>query len=472
MSLIVSGATIIDGVADRPIEGKAIWVEEGRIKAIDTLEEIGSPPRATVLDAMGKYVIPGMLDANVHLLLDVCLENLMRYWDRFEDLITEAAQVALKSGLTTVFDTWGPRKPLMAVRDRINAGKVPGSRIFCAGNIVGLDGPCSPDFFGNTAQVATPATVERINALWAENVGSSLGWLTPGQVAQEVAAYIEKGVDFIKYASSEHRLDPNTFLALSPRSQRALVEQTHHAGLTAQAHTNSVEGLWAAIEAGCDLIQHCNITGPVPIPEETLELLVKRRTAAVVFAFTAQRWKMIEESGNKPLLNLFGVQETNVRRLMDSGAMLLSAGDAALVAPETSEDPKFKHSWIAAGEDNLSLLGEGHFAWLKAMQEKGLPAMEGLKAVTRNIAVAYQKDRDLGTLEPGKVADMVILKKDPLQAAANYRSIHRVIKQGVVVDRDALPVTALLTGPLAEPSAEVLAYRRRTPGGSGRFPCC
>lgn len=220
MSLVISGATIIDGVASHPIEGQSIWIEGRRIKAVGRRDEIGIPQGAEVIDARGQYVIPGLMDANVHLLCDVRLENLARHMDRYEDLIAEAAQVALKSGLTTVFDTWGPRRFLMAVRDRINAGKTAGSRFFCAGNIVGFDGPFSQDFKSKAPEIASAALCRRINSIWVENVGRHLMWLTPDQLAKEVRAYVGKGIDFIKYASNEHCwASAGAFLAFSPEAQ-------------------------------------------------------------------------------------------------------------------------------------------------------------------------------------------------------------------------------------------------------------
>src|SRR5262245_18474307 len=135
MPLLIYGATIIDGVAERPVEGKTIWIEGTRIKAIGMRDELSVPADVPVIDARGKYVIPGLMNANVHLLGDSRMENLLRHLGRYEELIAEAAQVALKGGLTTVFDTWGPRRSLMTVRDRVNAGELPGCRIFCAGNI-------------------------------------------------------------------------------------------------------------------------------------------------------------------------------------------------------------------------------------------------------------------------------------------------------------------------------------------------
>jgi imidazolonepropionase-like amidohydrolase len=463
MSLLISGPTIIDGVAERPIEGQSIWVEAGRIKAIARQSELGASSSVEVIEASGKYVIPGLMNANVHLLADLRLENLVRYEREHEHLIAEAAQIALKNGLTTVFDTAGPRQPLMTVRDKINAGQVPGSRFFCAGWIIGLDGPFSQDFLAKTPEVASAALVEQINDLCAENVGPPLSWMTPDEVAKEVRVYINKGIDFVKYASSEHRWgDPTTFLVFSPRVQSAIVEEAHQAGLTVQAHSTSVESLRVAIEAGCDLVQHCNITGPVPIPDSTLDLMVERSTGAVVFAFTQRRFEWIMETC--PIdRKYFSTSDTNCRKLIQAGARLLLATDGGLFAPELATDPTLSKFWFAPGEHNLNDLGQGHFHWLKAMEEKGLPAMEILRSATINIAAAYQKDADLGTLQAGKIADMLILNRNPLQAVENYRSIHMILKDGAVVDHAALPLNPILTRTSDEASARHLSERGDVP---------
>lgn len=465
MSSIVCGATVMDGVRRMPIEGQTIWIEAGRIKAIGSSAELGAPPGARTIDARGKYVIPGLMNANVHLLLDTRMENLVRYADQFEAMIAEAAQVALKNGVTTVFDTWGPRKALMTVRDQINAGALPGSRIFCAGNIVGFDGPFSPDFWPKTSEVASSNLIRRINSLWVGNVGPELMWMGPERVVCEIRAYIGEGIDFIKYASNDHA---GAFLAFSERVQSALVEEAHRAGLTAQAHTMSIEGLRVAIEAGCNLIQHVNITGPVQIPETTLELMVERNTGAVVFPFTRRRLDAVMK-GSVYTRRAFANVDINCRNLIRSGASLMLATDGGIFAADAGTDPLMKNSWAAAGEDNLNDLGEGHFFWLKAMEELGMSPMQMLWAATRNIAVAYGKEKDLGTLEPGKIADMIILDRDPLQSVENYRSIHMILKDGAVVDRQALPIKPLLTAP-TEPFPEEGSSTGHSP--LGRFPPC
>jgi imidazolonepropionase-like amidohydrolase len=469
--LAVVGATVIDSTRDTPIRNGTVVMAGDRIVSVGAGQE--APKEARVIDAKGKYVIPGLMNGNVHL-MGGCLSagNVLRYMDRYEDLIAEAAQIALKNGLTTVFDTLGVRKPLIAVRDRIAAGKLVGSRVFIAGWIVGLDGLFSLDFSPRAAEILSAALVERVNGECAENVGAALSWMSPEQVAAEVRKYTAKGIDFIKYASSEHRWgDPTTFLVFSPRVQKAIVDEAHRAGMTAQAHVSSGETVLAAVEAGWDLIQHCNTTGPFPISESTIELMVERKTGAVVFPFTKRRFDWIMKNCEIDRV-YFKASDINCRNLIKAGARLMLANDGSVWGPELSTDPRRSKFWIAPGEDDLSTLDQGHFVWLKAMEEKGMPPMEMLRAATINIAAAYRMEKDLGSLEPGKFADLLILDADPLASSLNYRQINTVIKSGAVIDRDALPERPILSSPLAEPSPEVAEYRAHRNLGKSAFPMC
>lgn len=464
-TLAIVGGTIIDGNGGKPIKEGVVLIQGKRICAVGDKSTI-IPSGVREISAFGKYVIPGLMDANVHLLGDIRLENLARHMGHYEDLITEAAQVALRNGLTTVFDTWGPRRFLITVRDRINAGRLLGSRIFCAGNIIGFDGPFSADFQVKDADVASDRLKDRINAIWAENVGRHLMWLAPEQVASEVRTYLGKGIDFIKFASNDHA--PGSFLAFSERVQATIVEEAHRATLTAQAHTMSVEGLRIAIEAGCDLIQHTNITGPIPIPEKTLALLAARKTGAVVFPWTKRRLERLMQNAPDPVRMMWKASDTNVHNLIECGASLLMGFDASLHAPEVTTAPVEPEA--SGGADGALVLGNSHFEWFISMEEKGCSRMRMLQAATRNVAVAYGKDKELGTLEPGKIADLLILDEDPLRAAVSYRRINVVIKEGVVIDRAALPSNPILTRPAEPPLPEEKSYVPFS--GFAKFPAC
>ena len=149
--------------------------------------------------------------------------------------------------------------------------------------------------------------------------------------------------------------------------------------------------------------------------------------------------------------------DVNARSLIRSGAPLLLANDGGLFSPELSSDRTHMEFWNTISGDaggGMYNLAEGHFSWFVAMEEKECPPMQMLRAATHNIAKAYGMDADLGTLEVGKIADILILEKNPLQSAANYRSIHTIIKDGAVIDTAALPSHPIFTAPVEPPPEE------------------
>jgi imidazolonepropionase-like amidohydrolase len=440
-TIAITGGTIIDGTGAEPIGEGVLLIQNGRIAAVGNMRDVRVPASATTIDARGKYIIPGMMDANLHLFLNLDLETLIKYEDRYHEIIVEAAQIALKTGQTTVFDTWGPRAALVRARDLINSGKVPGSRIYLAGNIIGFDGPLSADFRANAAPFVSKAFAKRTNETWEQGTGRSLLWMTPEEVANAIREYARKDVDLLKYGGSGH-VDMN-FISFSPRAQRAIVEEGHRAGLTVQAHTTSVESLDMAIEAGVDIVTHGDITGPTrAIPDETIRKLVERGVAVSALPVTQRHVEAMEKHApNRTLLPYFKIAKTNHRNMIKAGVRMLLSTDAGIEHPLlTSESPTVAADTV----DPRVKLGEGHFNALMALEEEGMDRMEILKTATSNIAKAY-KLADLGSLQAGKIADIVLLDANPLESARNYRRIHTVIKDGKVVDLRALPAAPIIS---------------------------
>ncbi len=441
-TLAVTGATIIDGTGTRPVTDGVLLIRDGRIAAVGAATAITIPAGATRIDARGKYLIPGLMDANLHLFLNGDLETLIKYEDRYHEIIVEAAQIALKTGQTTVFDTWGPRAALIKARDLINAGKAPGSRIYLAGNIIGFSGPLGPDFRGASAAHVSKAFAKRINETWEQGTGRELLWMPPDSVRAAIRAYAGLGVDFLKYGASGH-VDMN-LISFSERVQRVIVEEGHRAGITVQTHTTSPESLDMAIEAGVDIITHGDISGPrYPIPAETIRKLVDRGISVSVLSVTQKHLDaLVKETPDGVLTPYMKVAKENNRNMIKAGVKMLISTDAGIQNPVLLAESK---TLAADTVDARVKLGEGHFNAIQSLEELGMAPMEILKSATSHIARAYKLDRDIGTLEPGKIADLVILDANPLESARNYRRIHAVIKDGKVVDLKALPVAPIIS---------------------------
>ena len=464
-TLAVVGGTVVDGSGGAPVGPGVVLSVDGRVAAVGVAGDVPVPPDATVVDAAGKYVVPGLMDANLHLFLNIDLETLIKHEGRYHDIVLEAAQIALKSGQTTVFDTWGPRQALARAREMINQGEAQGSRIYLAGNIIGFDGPLSADFRGQAAQHVSKAFASRTNETWEQGTGRALLWMPPDSVRRVIREYAGKGVDFLKYGASGH-VEMN-FVSFSPAVQRAIVEEGRRAGMTVQTHTTSVESFSMAVEAGVDIITHCGISGPTHhLPVEYIRKMVERGVACSVLPITQRRLDALErEAPDGTLTPYMRVAKVNHRRLIEAGATLLVSTDAGIENPVLRAESE---TLAADTVDPRVKLGEGHFNAMVALEELGMDPMEILKSATSHVARAYRVDEELGTLEPGKAADMVILDADPLESARNYRRIHAVIKGGAIVDRDALPTSPRISSPkLAGSSGPPSDGRGRASGAEG-----
>jgi imidazolonepropionase-like amidohydrolase len=448
-TVAITNATIIDGTGARPVRRGTIIVEDGLITTIGRARGISIPAGMEIIDADGKFIIPGLIDANLHLFLNLDMETLIKFEGRYHEIIIEAAQIALKTGQTTVFDTWGPRADLVRARNMINAGEVAGSRIYLAGNIIGYGGPFSTDFNAAAAAHVSKAFVARTNETWEQGTGQSLLWAGQEEVRDAVRKYIGLDVDFLKYGASGHALFEMRFISFSPRVQRIIVEEAHAAGLTVQTHTSTTESLDMAIEAGVDILTHCGVSGmATPLSDETIRKMAERKIPCSALPVTQARVDaMTAEDPGNPFVGFMTTMKENHRRMIEAGVIMLVSTDAGITHPVLAAEAT---GAAAVDVDPRTTLGEGHFNALVGLQEMGMKPMEILRSVTSHSARAYKKDSDIGSLEVGKQGDLVILEDNPLQDAINYRSINAVYKGGRLVDIDALPLNPLISSQVVQ----------------------
>jgi imidazolonepropionase-like amidohydrolase len=449
-SIAIVNATVIDGTGAPAKANTAILIQGKKIVAVGPRGQLNIPSDAKVIDATGKYVIPGLIDTNVHLILNLAPEWLGKYEGRFDQVATEAAQIELKNGVTTLFDSWGPLQPLLDVRDRIRRGEVVASRLYVAGNIVGLSGPLGRDFKNATQLSAvSPIFAARINKIWEENAGPELLDDTPEEVRAQIHKYVARGIDFMKFAESSHLASPpQSFLMFSPEVAKIIVDEGHKGGIIVQTHTTNEESLRLGLAAGIDMGQHCEIIGAHEMPDDLIKIMVGRQFYCGVLSYRTDRiaalreiWEMTSgKSGGWSPDMLHYWQEVNIPKLIRGGVQISLATDGG-----TRDLDFYSYTSVKLAEHDPTRFGEGHFLWLESMVEKGMSPMQAIVAATRNGAAAYHHLAEFGTLEPGKFADLLILDADPLENISNARKISLVMKEGSPVDRNSLPEHKLLT---------------------------
>lgn len=465
--LALVGGTAITVADPKPIRDAVILVQDGRIEQVGARREIDVPEDYQVIDANGRWITPGLIDTNVHLILMTVPEFFVKYEDDLEEIAIQSAQVGLKYGMTTMADSWGPLEPLKRARDRINSGEFQGSRVLIAGNIVGLGGPFSSYFMGSWdlrgvslryGSWVHPMIQQRINSLWEAGAGPEMLAMTPDEAAEAMRAYIAKGVDFVKVAVSGHGIGPVEPMMFSPRVLQAMRDVVREAGLPFQTHSFSVESLRASIDLEPDLLQHPNV---MSVPWQ-------HSSEAQKVAITGMIREIAQKGILSALMAIPNRKQVSTYSEWDSSQhddpwinQVMDERRGAFVGADFEELSAGVKVWLEAdvpftlatdqGPEAADLgpvvwgrLGRAHFDRMEALQDLGASPLQILIAATRNGAAAYSLEDRLGSIEPGKMADLLVLDADPLEDVANLRKIRYVIKDGQIIDREALPTVKVL----------------------------
>ena len=430
--LAIKGGRLIDGTGRPPVENAVILIEKGRFKAVGDARSVPIPPGAEIVDVSGRTVMPGFMDGHGHL----------------EDF---HAELYLHLGITSVFsiNTFQDGPWNLAQKRGTALGKIRGPRLFVSGRAIGG---------------------ERAIPEGASDSRTSRGNITV-QTAEEARAAVrrkkELGCDQIKL---------NEFLDFD--LVKVVADEAHSLGMGVTTH--SVDAIQSS-NAGVDAIEHIwsigNTTILYPpardrlhndrlmglIDQETvcafyqtenyqpiIDTLVKNQTAwtptlAKIVRPLSSYVDRFREKENEILANPKNGLPASVRAITDNAYNKLFKRysqkelDQAKLGLEKSYE--FIRRFVEAGgrlkEGSDPPRGMAALLMHQAMAmdvEAGVPNMTSIVSATLNVAKAFRMDKDLGSVEPGKIADLSIVEGDPLRDIWATTNVKLVVKDGVVID--------------------------------------
>lgn len=388
---------LIDGKSNQVISDAVILVEGKFIKQVG--RGITIPRDAEVIDLSNSTVLPGLIDSHTHLLLhggsyeDQLLKESIAYR---AILGTVAAKKTLEAGFTTVRDveTEGAMYNDVALRDAINQGHVPGPRIQASTRALSITGGYAP--YGYSPDVDIPYGVQV-----ADGVDG---------VRKAVREQIRHGADVIKiYADSRYRHRSADSLVGSPTftddEMKAIVEEAEKVGVHVCAHAYTSEATQRAVRAGVRSIEH-----GLYLNDQTFNLMKQKGVYWVPTLIAYYMWA--KDTTNSPSIKK--MVDYTVQRHMETFQRALKSGVR-----------------IAFGTDMYNPHGDGTKEF-GLMVEYGMSPMDVIQSATSVAAQLLGWQEHVGTIQPGKFADIVAVQGDPLQDITLLEHVSFVMKDGKI----------------------------------------
>jgi imidazolonepropionase-like amidohydrolase len=410
--LLVENGTVIDGDSPAARPDTSVLVHGNRIVAVGaeaTAERVPRDADLVRIDATGKTVMPGMIDAHCHMTYGESRseEEIDLYTSPELRTLKAAfhAQKVLRAGVTGISQPGGSYFIGVGLRDAIRDEMVVGPRMTSAGRYI--------------------TTSNGLTDWYPDSVGvpeGSIGVLANSlpEMISEVRRQVKNGVDLIKLADSPY----GDYQAFTDDEMKAVADLAHQLGKRVTIHARGSSEVRAAVNAGIDWIMHGNT-----MTDEVVGRLVETRTPLVptllLLANVADWGRMV--GAPAPLRD-------GMARALDKTAETLHRAHDAGVRFVTGTDSGF----------SVTPYGEWHARELELlMTYAGLSPMEAIQAATRNAAVTLNLEGQLGVLAPGMIADLIVVDGDPLRdirVLQDKRRITTVVKDGrpVVFDEEAL----------------------------------
>lgn len=409
MTLAITNGTIIDGLGSAPLEGMTLLIEHERIVGLESTEQLDLPSTTTIIDARGGCILPGLIDTHVHFLLEYPMLT--------RQLITPPSlrlfealprmRATLAAGITTVRDAGGTPA---GVKLAVERGIVPGPRMQVAVSMITQTGghgdgfyPCCLDlgFFGIRLP-DVPYTV-------ADG---------EDEIRHAVREVLRAGADWIKLATTGGVLsnsDAPTASQLTLEEIGVAVYEAAAQEKRCMAHAMGTQGIKNALLAGVASIEH-----GVYLTDEIIELMLQKDAYLVptllaplaVAEFAKEHPDLLPPVMADKAASVIDMHKSSFRKAVKAGVKIAMGTDSGV------------------GQHGIN--GRE----LQLMVEYGMSPMQAIQASTHNAAQLLHLDKLLGTLETGKLADVVIVGGDVLadiSLLADPAKVKVVLKDGRVV---------------------------------------
>lgn len=398
MLLLLNVKTLIDGTGAAPMHSVSILMDGNRIVKIGPRGSIVADG-AEVLDAPDSAALPGLFDLHFHMFL-LLLEpvgKVVEVTHRRDELVAtkifkaaRAAKIWLQTGVTTIRDAGAGENLSVAMREAIEDGLTQGPRVFASGGLIAQTGGFRPGSESHGVEITGADEARRV-------------------ARQQLKA----GVDVLKiYGASGigggggRLIGPPGWPQLTVEEMRAVAEEAHKPGRLCSAHTGSAESIKNAVNAGVDWIDHADF-----MDDEAIEMLFKTNTPIVPTQAIA--WSL-ENFGEE-----MGFGRHIASKAREVGAIAqerLRLAYKAGVRIAVGTDPDNPRASVAKECEMLT--------------EIGMSPMEAILAATKVPAEILRVGDQLGTAEPGKIADLLVVAGNPLSDIRDLAKVQHVIQGG------------------------------------------
>lgn len=399
---LITADAYLDVETGELIKNAAILIDGNRIVKVARPDSIGSVGRVARLNLQGYTLLPGVMDMHVHLTGDAednFLASKSYSVPRQAVKAVKNAQKTLMAGFTTVRNLGAAGYSVIGLRDGINAGEVPGPRIWAAGHSVGITGGhCDENFYPPENHI--------------RSAGAADG---PWAVRAKVREQIKYGANTIKVCATGGVFSKGTKVGIQQLTEeeiRAAVDEAHLRGLIIAAHAHGTSGIKAAIRAGVDSIEHCSF-----MDGEAIALAKQYDVFLSCDIYNTEYTLAFGEANGVPEENInkekqvSAAQRDSFRRSVKAGVKMVFGSDAAIY-PHGDNGKQFSR-----------------------MVTFGMTPLQAIQAATINSATLLKQQHQLGQLKEGYLADIIAVQGNPLDNISVLENVSFVMKDGEVYKR-------------------------------------